>query len=117
MVFLGPKLILAEYAGGVVLSIALGLFVLFRGHSFWQVALGMYLMSLGVNYVPMLAYAVAIGSRQRAHEEIADELIEKRRAMSKYRRQALLLLVPLAAPILAVAHGRSRSRQVQSGSE
>jgi hypothetical protein len=40
IVFLGYKFVLAEYAVGVFLSVALGLFALFRAHSFWQEALG-----------------------------------------------------------------------------
>ena len=108
MVFLGPKLILAEYAVGVLFSAALGAFVLFRGHSLWQDALGVYLICLGINYAPLLLYAVAIGSRQRAREEMADELAESRRAMSKYRRQSVLLLVPLLVPVLVVAQGRRK---------
>jgi len=67
--------------------------------------LGLYLISLGINYVPMLAYAVAITRRQSA-EALGEELMDKRRAMAKYRRQSLLLLVPLRAPILALAWGR-----------
>lgn len=104
--FLGRKVILAEFAGGVVLSTALGVFVLLRQHSFWQIVLGVYLVCLGLNYVPMFAYAVAFPTREQAREAIADELADKRRAMSKYRRQSLLLLIPLLAPIIALAHRR-----------
>ena len=111
--FLGPKLIIGEYAVGVFFSVALGLFVLFRGHSFWQTALGLYLISVGMNYVPMLIYAVVIASRQRAHAEIAAELTERRQALSKYRRQSLLLLVPLLAPVLAITQERRRSHELR----
>ncbi len=100
---LGRSVIVAEFAGGVALSAALGLFVLFRQHSFWQIVLGVYLISLGINYLPMFAYAIAIPTRERAREEIAEELADKRRAISKYRRQSLLLLIPLLVPILAFA--------------
>jgi hypothetical protein len=48
----------------------LGTFVPFRGHSFWQFALGLYFISLGINYVPLLLYAVAITRRQRARAEM-----------------------------------------------
>jgi len=54
----------------------------------------------------MLAYAVAITRRQSAEAELGEELMDKRRAMAKYRRQSLLLLVPLRAPMLALAWGR-----------
>jgi hypothetical protein len=105
--FLGYKFIFAEYAFGVLFSIALGLFVLLRSHSFWEVALGAYLLCLGINYAPMLAYTVSIANKENALAELGDELIEKRAAMAKYRRMSLLLLVPLAVPFLAITQRRS----------
>jgi hypothetical protein len=102
IVFLGSKLVIAEFAGGVLLCAALGTFVLFRGHSFMQLVLGLYFISLGINYVPMLVYAVAITRANSARAEMGDELNEKHRAMSKYRRQSLSLLVPLFVPIVAL---------------
>jgi hypothetical protein len=106
IVFLGSKLIIAEFASGVLLCVALGVFVLYRGHSFWQLALGLYLISLGINYAPMLAFAVAITRQQSARAELGDELKDEHRAMAKYRRQSVLLLVPLLVPILALVQQR-----------
>jgi hypothetical protein len=83
IVFLGSKLIIAEFAGGVLLCVALGMFVLFRGHSFWQFILGLYLISLGINYVPMLFYAVAITRGRSARAEMGDELRDQRQAMAR----------------------------------
>ena len=103
---LGFKLILAEYALGVLFSLALGVFVLFRSHSAWGVALGIYLICLGVNYVPMFAYAASIGDKPSALADLGDELLEKREAMAKYRRLSLLLLVPLLVPVLVVTRER-----------
>ena len=100
IVFLGYRLVLAEYAFGVLFSVALGCFVLLRSHSFWQVALGTYFVSLGINYIPMLAFTISLANRENARAELADELTELRRAMSKYRRLSLLLLVPLSVPLL-----------------
>ena len=61
LVFLGSKAIITEFSAGVFLSAALGVFVLVRGHgSAAQIVLGLYLISLGVNYIPMLIYAIAI---------------------------------------------------------
>src|SRR5271166_1119765 len=100
ILFLGPILIVTEYAAGVLLSIALGVFVLFRAHSFWQLLLGIYLICLGINYVPMLVYAIVVGNKVNAREELANELDDPRKTMSKYRSQSLVLLVPLVVPIL-----------------
>jgi len=107
MAFLGPTLIIAEFAFGVLLSIALGTFILLRAHSFLQYVLGFYFVSLGLNYMPMLLYALQFKNRENAHAEIADELNDKPGAMARYRRQSIFLLVPLVVPLVAL---RSRKR-------
>jgi hypothetical protein len=107
IIFLGPTFIIIEFAGGVVLCAALGIFVLLRSHSVMTFVLGLYLISLGINYLPMLIYAVAITKNDSALAEIGEELDNKRRAMAKYRRQSILLLVPLLVPIVAVYRGLS----------
>ena len=99
---LGPAFILAEFAAGVLLSIALGVFVLLRAGSVWQIALGLYFLTLGLNYVPMLVYAIDIARHRSALAEIGGELSDKRQAMAKYRRQSLFLLVPLVVPVVAL---------------
>jgi hypothetical protein len=104
IVFLGYRFVLAEYSFGVLFSGALGLFVLYRAHSSWQVVLGIYLICLGINYVPMLAYTLSIARKESARAELGSELSDKAAALSKYRRQSLLLLLPLAAPIFALTH-------------
>ena len=106
LALLGPKIILPEYAAGVVLSAALGVFVLLRSHGgLTQVALGLYLISLGANYFPMLWYAIAINRAKSALAELGDELNDKHAAMTKYRRQSLWLLVPLVVAIVALRAG------------
>jgi len=102
IVFLGFWLVVGEYAFGVLFSIALGIFVLLRSHSIWQVAMGLYLICLGINYLPMLGYALSIANKQNALAELGDEMIEERRAMSRYRRISLLLLVPMVLPVLTI---------------
>jgi hypothetical protein len=108
---LGYRLIYAEYLVGVILALALGVFILIRSHSIGQFALGAYLACLGINYVPMLIYTIAIGSEHNAQAEIADELADlgKKKAMSRYRRVSLLLLVPLAVPVIAVVRELSKT--------
>jgi len=89
-----------------VVVISIGLLVIIRSHSLWQITLGAYLICLGLNYVPMSVFAVSIGNKQNALAELADELQEKHRAMSKYRRLSLLLLLPLLVPLLALIRRR-----------
>jgi hypothetical protein len=106
---LGPAFILAEFAAGVLLSLSLGVFILLRAGSGWQIGLALYFLSLGLNYVPMLVYASDIARKRSALAEIGGELSDKRQAMAKYRRQSLFLLVPLVVPAVALrrtVHGR-----------
>jgi len=103
IVFLGFGVVVTEYACGVLLSIALGIFVLFRSHSAGQAILGAYFLCLGINYIPLLVYSLSIGNNDEARAELGNELIDKRRAMAKYRRLSLLLLAPLVIPILAIS--------------
>ena len=111
VVFLGPRFILAEFGLAVFLSPALGLFTLIRSHSAWQVILGGYLLSLGVNYVPLLLYAIAIVRHRSAQQEVADELAGRDRSARRYRLQSLLLLVPFVVPLLAIAQERQKAQE------
>jgi len=113
IVFLGFKLVLAEYVCGVVLSLALGIFVLIRAHTAWPSVLGVYLACLGVNYVPMLAHTISLANRENARSELGDELAQRRQAMSKYRRVSLLLLVPLAVAVASGLGARHARRDIR----
>jgi hypothetical protein len=107
LIFLGPKIIITEFSAGVFLSAVLGIFVLVRGlHSPAQIVLGLYLISLGINYVPMLNYAIRISRAKSARAELGNELDDERVAMAKYRRQSLWLLVPIIVPLIALAQSR-----------
>jgi hypothetical protein len=108
--FLGPKFVLAEYAVGVIFSITLGIFVLLRSQSYWQVVLGIYFLGLGANYIPMLCWAISIKDRQSARSELGSELTDKGRAMAKYRKQSLVLLIPLFSLVLTFTRQRAKSR-------
>jgi hypothetical protein len=102
IVFLGYKIIVAEYACGVLLSAALGIFVLVRGHTLWQFLLGVYLICLGMNYLPMLIFSIQLGGENGARGELGGELSYRRYVMAKYRRVSLWLLVPLAAAFIVL---------------
>lgn len=107
LVLLGPIVIITEFVAGAFLSIALGVYILVRGHgALSQIALGLYLISLGVNYIPMLIYAVAISNGESASKELGSELNGISTAMARYRRQSLWLLVPLVIPLLSFRSAR-----------
>ena len=110
--FLGSRLILAEFSIGVFGSVALGLLTLLRTHSVRGTAFGCYLVCIAINYVPLLLYAISIVRLDSAHYEVDEEVADKRRMFRKYRHQSLLLLVPLAVPMLAVACELHRNRSM-----
>src|SRR5271167_1106021 len=87
--FLGARFILTEFGVGVAASAALGLLTLrasiHRFHSSRMTMLGVYLLLLGLNYVPLLLHAISIAGDGSAHLETADELGNKQAAMRKYR--------------------------------
>ena len=96
--FLGPRVILIEFTAGVLLPIALGSLTLARAGSLSGTLFGVYLITLGINYVPLMIYAVRIVHAGSASAEIADESHDRARMFRRYRRQSLLLLVPLVVP-------------------
>ena len=63
---------------------------------------GIYLIFVGINYIPLLLHAIDITCKGNAEREIADELEDKKKASRQYRRQSLWLLVPLVIIIAAV---------------
>ena len=110
IIFHGSKFILAEFAFGVFASAALGFVILYLGLAVMHVSdprqcliVGCYILSLGINYVPLLLYAIQIARQGSAQEEVAFELTQKARYGRKYTAQSLLVLLPLVVPVLAIA--------------
>jgi hypothetical protein len=98
----GRKFILIEFGLGTPFMFALGLhqllFGLDSGLLFSQV-IGFYLILIGVNYVPILIYAVVISWKDSAYLEAAAELDYK----SRYNKQQFLIFIPLLVFFVAVA--------------
>lgn len=117
--FLGPKIILTEFGLGVPIMLVLGTVSLrvglLRSHATWQILLGVYLVLLAINYIPMLWCAIDIVRRGSAAAELGDELRDKVAAMRKYRRQSLWLLVPLAVPVAWIVQRGKTSDRVGPG--
>ena len=103
--FLGSRFILTEFGLGMVGLDALGWFTLRAGirreQGAWLIAWGLYMLGLGINYVPLFLHAISIARRGRAREEIADEVGDRRGAARKYRRQSLVILIPMVVLVLA----------------
>jgi hypothetical protein len=107
LAFLGPKVILIEFALGILGPLGFGVLTLIRSQSAGGVLFGAYLVSLSLNYIPMLAYAISLSRRGHPEAEFADELGDRRQLFRKYRRQSLVLLVPIV-PLIVAASRRKR---------
>jgi hypothetical protein len=110
----GARFIVGEFAIGIALCAALGVWLavsaLPLGHaaSAFKLVLGAYFLCLALNYVPMLLYAIALARSKSARQEVAAEMPAKGKYPLKYAVQQLLLVVPLAIPLLALGQEMRR---------
>ena len=109
IVFHGPRLILLEFAFGLGVTASLGLWLLYRGlapgpnHSLVITVLGCALVGIGLNYAPLLRYALTISRQKSAQKEVATELANLGAYRKMYGLQSvILILVPCALLILAI---------------
>ena len=105
----GTRFILAEFAFGMLVLPVIGLFSIRSVPSGstgvgWGEILGLWLLGVAVNYIPMFIYAVLIVRRGTVEEESASELSQVRR----YSLQQVVVLVPLLVVILALVQEARR---------
>jgi hypothetical protein len=113
LVFHGPRFVLVEFTGALLVGAGLGVLSLRAGlpggHLVaWQLALGLYLVGVGLNYVPLALHAAALIRTGDARQAVAVELKDERRARRVYGTQEALLLVPLAVAAPAAAQALRR---------
>jgi len=112
MAWLGSRVILAEYAVGIALPLVLGFFSLragFYGSSpiLWEGVLGFWLVSIGINYIPLFIYAVLIARAGTTRVEGGPEIAHARR----YGTQQVIILIPFMVVILALLQESHRSKK------
>ena len=114
----GPRFVLIEFGGAVVLAGGLGALSLRAGLAapghpvLWEIALGVVLASIAANYVPLLVYAVALIRSGTARQQVAPELEQAHRSQRLYGTQQFLLVVPFAVLVLALAQALRRQSRV-----
>ena len=111
MAWLGTKVIVTEYALGVILPLGLGLLSVraaLRGGSIlsWEGALGVWLVGIGLNYIPLFIYSVLIARAGTAKKEGQPEFARARR----YGVQQVIILIPLLVDVLAVIQEVNQGR-------
>ena len=111
MVGLGTRIIVAEYAIGIALPLILGLLSFRAGLSdespvWWQIVLGIWLIGIAANYLPLFIYAVLIARGGTVKEEGQPELVRAKR----YGTQQVIILVPFLVVVLALGQEARRER-------
>ncbi|HEX8936920.1 MAG TPA: hypothetical protein VF776_01515 [Sphingomicrobium sp.] len=91
----GRRLIIIEFVVGAGVSLGLGLWLLLGGKAQWQSWLGLYLIGVGLNYVPLLFSAVSIPSREAA-DVLSAHILSDRSKVRGLTLKSLALLVPLS---------------------
>ncbi len=108
MAWLGTRVIVAEYAFGIVLPLILGLISIRSGlfgldRSGWEVALGFWLVGIAANYIPLFLYAVLIARGGTVKEEGQPEFAHAKR----YGVQQVVILIPfLVIALTLIQEGR-----------
>jgi len=99
-----------EFGVGTPAILAVGGFLAANG----QLALGSYLLFTGINYLPLLFYAVLIARAGTANGEVAGGLSQDKHYVRKYSTQQLLIFVPLAVILLAAAQELTKPTQAEA---
>ena len=94
----GNRFILTEFGLGTPGIILLGLFVLATG----QPILGAYLILTGINYIPLLVFAIATVRRGTAESDVQADLAANPHYVRKYSLQQFLIFFPLSMIVLAL---------------
>jgi hypothetical protein len=121
LVFHGPRFVLIEFGGAVVLTIGLAVLSLRSAFSGsgppvgWEIGLGVLLASIGANYLPLLIHAVSLIRSGSAREEVAEELQQVELSQRRYGAQQFLLIVPFAVLAIALAQRLSNDHQDTHG--
>jgi hypothetical protein len=103
----GPRFIMIEFGVGTPVILAFGLWLMSGSLGY---LLGVYLLLTGLNYVPLLIYAVLVVSGNSARRETEYGLAHDRHYVRRYSTQQLLLFVPLAVLILAIVQELKRTK-------
>jgi hypothetical protein len=90
----GSTFILLEFGLGVPIPMALGLTLVFRGFAL----LGLYIFTIGFNYVPPLSYAISL--RNNYHNVVDMATPDAKRLVRKYSMQQFLFFIPFFIVLL-----------------
>jgi hypothetical protein len=98
------RLIRAEFVIGVVGCIGLGVLALATG-SGWMPLIGIWLVGIGLNYVPLAIYAQRLSRPGALEAEVGD--VDVRRELRRVGAQSLWIAVPFVVAVAAIRTARA----------
>jgi hypothetical protein len=99
-----------EFGAGTPAILAIGGFLAATG----QPVLRVYLLFTGINYIPLLVYAILIVRARTANSEVVGALSQDRHYVRKYSTHQLFIFLPFAVILLAVAEELTKSNQAET---
>jgi hypothetical protein len=110
MLIHGKRFIIGEFAIGVLLALVLGLITL-RSYltgslQFLWAILGIWLIGIAANYIPLFIYSVMIAKGGTVQEEGQPELAH----IKRYSVQQLILFIPFLVTVLTLVQESHQRR-------
>jgi hypothetical protein len=102
------RLVLAEFAAGLLVMEAFGGWVLVRADSVGAWIFGAWILGAGLNYGPLTVHALALSRAGALEAELAE--VDTRAELRHYGLLQLWILVPLALLAMSLRHRRSEPR-------
>jgi hypothetical protein len=102
------RVILVEFLAGAVLCPALGIVSLAWAGGAFGWLLGVWLIGIGLNYVPLALHALSLSRPGALEAEVAG--LDVRRELRFYTRAQLWMFVPGLVAVLALLQLRRRPR-------
>ncbi len=102
----GPKFIMAEFGIGTPFIFLAAWALIESGLS---ALLGWYLVLTGVNYIPLLAYAIFAVRRRTWMQDVEADLARDRHYVRKYSLQQFLIFIPFSIVVLAAIQASERN--------
>jgi hypothetical protein len=101
------RIILAEFLAGAGGGLAIGLVLLLAGsHAAFNVALGAWVLGIGVNYVPLALYAIQFSRPGKLEAELDGADI--RAELRHYTVMQFWIAIPALFAVLSVAQSARR---------
>jgi hypothetical protein len=99
------RLVLAEFAGALAVMIALGSWFVAGASGLGPRVLGIWVIGAGLNYGPLLAYAIALSRAGALEAELAG--VDAGRELRRYSALQLWILVPASLVIMTARRQRA----------